>query len=247
VWPKLFQEPLSGKEKSMPAALTSSLLLETLTETVAAHHGTVIDAFDDGRRLFARSVLPEVKEVRPGDGFQGGVALRSTGNSVWVHPYVFRLVCKNGAIMAQSLQTLELQDMELLSADMALLQVREAIEICCSREAFTPSVEALRASRDRNADLAIGMMANLRRMTAKFPDSSNFTKRILDQFFEERDRSHYGLINAITAVARETREPERRWELESFAGSLALLKMPLGEKTMPQRVREQRQAKLAVR
>src|SRR6266849_3041875 len=72
---------------------------------ITALGGTVSDSYDDGEQLFLRSILPGVQEVRPRDKLQGGVALRLCGPAVLVHPYVFRQVCRNGAIMAQALQT----------------------------------------------------------------------------------------------------------------------------------------------
>ena len=61
------------------------------------------DTFDDGERLFVRSVVPQRRgRSGPTTGLQGGVALRASGGDVWVHPYVFRLVCTNGAIMAHA-------------------------------------------------------------------------------------------------------------------------------------------------
>jgi hypothetical protein len=67
--------------------------------------GLVTDAFDDGRRLFLRGVLPNMTDVRLGDRIQAGVALRAVDDLVNIHPYTFRLVCSNGAIMAQAVQT----------------------------------------------------------------------------------------------------------------------------------------------
>src|SRR5262249_16488363 len=77
--------------------LTMCEVQTVLAEEVQAAGGTVTDVFDDGLRLFARSVLPAVAEVRPGDRVQGGVAVRACEGQVWVHPYVFRQVCRNGA------------------------------------------------------------------------------------------------------------------------------------------------------
>src|SRR5260370_41645185 len=74
-------------------------------EEIAAAGGVVSDTFDDQHRLFTRSVLPRLREVGTGDKVQGGVALMATEDEVSVHPYVYRLVCKNGAIVAQAIQT----------------------------------------------------------------------------------------------------------------------------------------------
>ena len=71
--------------------------------------GRVTDAYEDGRRLFLRSVFPEVEEVRPRDKMQGGLAVHVAGPRIAVHLYLFRQVCRNGAIMAHSVQTQEIE------------------------------------------------------------------------------------------------------------------------------------------
>src|SRR5947209_18288497 len=70
---------------------------ECFGREIAQLGGTVSDAYDDGARLFLRSVLPAMEEVRPGDRMQAGVGVRVTGGEIWVHPYTFRQVCRNGA------------------------------------------------------------------------------------------------------------------------------------------------------
>ena len=45
---------------------------------------------------------------------------------------------------------------------------------------------------------------------------------VVERYFLGEDRSRYGLMNAVTAVARDTRDPEIRWGLEEFGGGLAV-------------------------
>ena len=59
------------------SSLTTVEVLAVFTEEVISRGGRVTDNFDDGRRLFTRSILPHVEEVRPGDQMQGGVALKA--------------------------------------------------------------------------------------------------------------------------------------------------------------------------
>src|SRR5262249_37430897 len=50
--------------------------------------------------------------------------------------------------------------------------------------------------------------------------------QIMDEYFREGDRSQFGLANAVTAVARETRDPELRWNLGGFGGGIAIASLP---------------------
>src|SRR5262249_45612743 len=87
-------------------------LQELFSREIGAAGGTVSDTYNAGRRLFLRAILPQVREVRSRDEVQGGVALRATGCQIQIHPYLFRQICRNGAIMAQSLQTRLVQRIE---------------------------------------------------------------------------------------------------------------------------------------
>src|SRR5262245_25881668 len=60
------------------STLTTGQVMAAFSEAIAGCGGAVTDTFDDGRRLFTRSLLPHVEEVRPKDGVQGGVALKAT-------------------------------------------------------------------------------------------------------------------------------------------------------------------------
>ena len=76
--------------------LKTSDVHDAFATEIQAAGGTVLEAFDDGNRLFARSVLPRLEEVRPRDNVQGGAALRAAETGVWVYPYVYRVVCRTG-------------------------------------------------------------------------------------------------------------------------------------------------------
>ena len=64
--------------------------------------------------------------------------------------------------------------------------------------------------------------------------------QILDRYFSGTEgRSAFGLMNAVTSLARDTEDPELRWELEELGGGVPALLKP--------RVRRDGAAALAVR
>ncbi len=194
--------------------ISTAAIKGAFVEEITAQRGTVSDTFDDGRRLFLRSILPDVTEVRQGDRVQGGVALRANGREAWVHPYVFRQVCKNGAIMARAIQTRHVEDFELREPDEVLAEVREAVEACCAPEAFSEAAERMRSSQEVAIDLALTLMP----FAARFPGA--ILSQLMRQFFGEGDRSAFGLGNAITATARDQSDPDLRWRLEEFGAGV---------------------------
>jgi hypothetical protein len=209
---------------SSRSTLTTKQLRTVFAEEVTARRGQVTDTYDDGRRLFARSVLSQVEEVRPGDRLQGGVALRATDESLWLYPYVFRLVCKNGAIMAQALDARPVARLDEVEPDAVLDALREEVEACCQAEVFTGSVQKIRAASLVELDAALQVLPTLA-WISRWMDPTLF-EQIMDRYFRDVDRSAYGLGNAITAVARETRDPEVRWNLEEMGGGVLVGNAP---------------------
>ena len=200
--------------------LTTAQILAVFAEEVAARGGCITDTFRDDRRLFTRSILPHVEEVRHGDHVQGGVALKATPAGVWLYPYLFRLVCRNGAIIAETLEARSLGDLPQQEPDTALQSIREGIEVCCAREVFMGTVRKMRTACEAEVDLALALLPLLSRLSTQA--NAELLAQIMDHFFREGDRSQFGLANAVTAVARDTRDPELRWNLEEFGGGVAI-------------------------
>ena len=103
-------------------------------------HTESSETFEDGER-HTRSLLPSVADVRPNDKLQGGVALKATEREICLHPYLFRLVCKNGAIRAHAIQTRRIDLSDVLLPEIAAESLREAVNACCTKEAFAEGVE----------------------------------------------------------------------------------------------------------
>lgn len=206
--------------------LTTADVRALFAEEIAAAGGTVSDTFDDGTRLFTRSILPRVREVRAADPVQGGVALRAGEQDVWVHPYVFRQVCRNGAIMAHAVQTRQVEGRELTTPEEAAGAVRAAVRACCAGEAFSVAAEQMRSAREVQADTALNLLAFV---VSHLPSGSGapLLHTVLERFFQEPDRSRFALMNAVTSVARDTRDPEVRWRLEELGGGIAVGRAPV--------------------
>ncbi len=189
--------------------------------------GTVSDRYDDGGRLYSRAILPSEREVKRGDRLQGGVALRADQTEIAVSPYLFRQVCTNGMIRAQAVGACTILASEFeWEADQAAAtrRIEEAIEACAAPEVFAESTRALRATVDVELDIVLALMPMLRGLPQDL--AAGMLEQITRRFRADRDRSYFGLVNAITSVARDTRDPERRWRLEELGGAVALVRRP---------------------
>lgn len=190
-------------------------------EEITSLGGTVRDSHDDGEALFARAVLPRHDEVRRGDRIQGGVALRTTGPLILIHPYTFRLVCTNGAIVAHVTATHEVRRVEYASAvefaSAALDEVRLLVRRCADPGVLRDAVGRMRGATEMAADLVVQMMGALQRVPVA---QRAMVMQLMTGRFEREERTLYGAFNAITATARDTGDRAIRWDLEEYAGSL---------------------------
>jgi hypothetical protein len=98
--------------------------------------------------------------------------------------------------------------------------LRDGIADCCDPDVFYTNVRKMRDVTLSEADLIINVMGFLSRL----PGGSDprILQNIIESFCREGDRSQFGLANAVTAVARDTMDPEVKWDLEELGGSLAL-------------------------
>lgn len=200
--------------------LTTSCILKVFTGCVEDLSGSVTDTFDDGSRLFVRSLLPFVEEVRPQDRMQGGLALRATKSEICLHPYLFREVCRNGAIMAHALESWRVELSEYASEYDVIQSLQEAVGACSDRSVFAEQVDRVRASTGDPIDMTITMLS----MSSRLPQS--LLRQILDHCFEANEPTRFSLMNAITAVARDTPDPEQRWRLEGLGGGVGASILP---------------------
>jgi hypothetical protein len=200
---------------------------EAFEQEVLALGGTVPDVYAEGDLLFARAVLPAVADVRPGDRIHGGVAVRTHDTEILVHPYTFRLVCTNGAIAASTTGSRVVERVDLaaptVEINAALDAFRSAVRMSGDRAALDDSVRAMRSAAARQADVMLHMLPLLPHMPPGV--RASLLRTIVRRFEGARDRSVFGLANAVTSVARDTGDPEIRWRLEELGGAM-LARLP---------------------
>lgn len=176
--------------------LTTARVLAVFAEEVKARRGEVTRTFDDGKRLFSRAVLPHVAEVGPGDQIRGGVAIKATGDGVWLYPYTFRRICSNGAIAARTLEERPIADPHLQQPELVLEAVRSTVEACCKAEVFTRAVGEMRKGREATAtDLLLRILPLLSR-------SSDLVSGLIERSVREKKAPDINTPQA-TALERE--------------------------------------------
>jgi hypothetical protein len=202
-------------------------ILETFEREVCDLGGTVPDVYAEGDLLYARAVLPGAVEARPGDPIHGGVAVRTHDTEILVHPYSYRAICTNGAIAAFTTGSRVVERVEVAAPSIAinavLDELRAAIRAAAAPAVLDTTVGAMRSAAQREADVLAQLIPLLPHMPPGM--RASLVRTIVRRFDAERDRSVFGLVNAVTSVARDTTDPETRWRLEELGGGM-LARLP---------------------
>ncbi len=194
-------------------------------EEVATLGGAVLDRFTDDTRLFLRSVLEPGFDVRPGDRMHCGVAMFVCGPDVKVCPYHFRQVCRNGAVQSHAFGSTCIRRANEAAIPFEAARVEEEVG-CAIRAGASPEVfTQTRRELHRAADAAASRILDLLPMLAGWHRIGDHRaiKVILSSFHNAGDHSVFGLMNAVTATARDSADPEQRRRLEELGGGLPAL------------------------
>jgi len=181
--------------------------------------------------LYLKAVDRTLTEsIRAEDIVYGGLILRNSevGASAFkVEPFILRRVCNNGLILQHSLKKIHLGRQTLESGeinwsdetreleDRALWsKVRDMIRATFDKAIFQSWIRKLRESTWTGIEKPIETVNNI----AKHLELSEERKEELLTYFSEKTK--YGLINAITTLARETKNIDQQIRLEEFAGKI---------------------------
>ena len=204
---------------------TTGEISRAFSDEISSLGGSVSDSYEDEGRLFVRAQLSAERDVAPGDTLRGGVALRTVGPIVSVHPYVYRKVCSNGAIVAQVTGRRAIRRVEFESATefvaAAIEELRLAVRQCAEPAVFERTARDMASTRHMMAEAMIQMLPILERVPVDYRE--HIIAMLGREFTEGNDGTYYGVMNAVTAVARDTTDPETKWQLEEFGGSIPAL------------------------
>lgn len=171
------------------------------------------------------------------DILQQGIVIKNSevgAGRFTIEPYVLRLRCNNGLIGTTSFAKVHLgsgkEIGEILSDRTKALEdealwskVNDYIDATFNPEIFENWVR--NGLTDKlGAEIAEPQEA-INNVVGHFKLSEQAKKNILDEFIKGQDNSQWGLINAMTATARETGAYDTQIELEKVAGELSEMKV----------------------
>ncbi len=169
-------------------------------------------------------------EITRGDIIYGGLIIRNSevGASAFrVETFILRKICSNGLIGEHSLkkvhlghQTLEIGEIDWSDEtreleDKALwAKARDIIRLTFDNNIFSSWVKKMRESTEITIEKPTKAVNNVARLASL----SEEQRDDLLAYFSEHTK--YGLVNAVTSLARETKNADEQIRLEGFGGKL---------------------------
>ena len=166
-------------------------------------------------------------EIRQDDIVCGGIIIRNSevgAGAFRVEQFILRLACENGLIVKQVLkrvhlgktmdegiwssETMELEDRILFS------KVRDVIRATFDRQIFKKWVLKLKESTEIEIEKPVETARNV----AKLAGLTEEQEKELLAYFTEHTK--YGLINALTTLARGMKNVDERIRLEELGGKI---------------------------
>lgn len=196
-------------------------------------------------RLYIKAVFSTVQgEVKKGDVVQAGVTISNSEvgmGAVRIEPLIYRLICLNGMTIndakysarhvggrvAETDDVREMLTDETLKADdkAILLKVRDVVRGSFDEVRFQRHIELMQATTEQRLE---GNPAEAVKLLAKREGFNEFEEgSVLRNLIAGGDVTRWGLINAVTATAKEDAlSYDRATELEALGGSMLSMPAP---------------------
>lgn len=190
-------------------------------------------------RMHLNIILPRVQaEIRVGDVVQAGVQISNSeigSGALRVLPRLWRLVCLNGMIVPSKAMSkyhvgrkadedaYEIYRDDTLAADDVAfyLKVRDALTAALDETRFESLVATLRDAAESTP--IVNPVAATRMLTQKYDLADTESTSILRHLSLGGDLSQWGLVNALTAAAKDADDFAREAEIEMLGGEVAAL------------------------
>ena len=189
-------------------------------------------------RMYLKCVTPRLEfEMAPGDIVQAGIAISNSEvgqGTLSVQPLLFRLVCRNGLIVAdRALRKTHVgralaqedegvtvyQDDTLQADDKAFfLKVRDVVQAAVSDVTFRQA--AVKMQKTMGIKLTGDPVQSVEVLAQRYTLNDTERSGVLRHLVAGGDLSGYGLVNAVTHFSQEVEDYDRATEFEALGGKL---------------------------
>jgi hypothetical protein len=189
-------------------------------------------------RMYIKVVTPRITaEVTRGDIVQAGVVISNSEvgvGSVQVSPLIYRLVCTNGMIAADSAirkyhigrtdDNIDVYSDRTIAADngVFLMKLKDTVSAAVDQARFTALVGKLREATEAKIEAAVVPKAV--ELTAKeYGITRTESSGVLGHLIAGGDLSLYGLANAVTRQSQDETSYDRATEMEIIGYRIATM------------------------
>lgn len=189
-------------------------------------------------RMYLQFTFPRMEgEVAVGDVVQYGLTITNSEvgrGMVNVSPTIWRLVCSNGMIVRSEVRHRHvgkrmdgMEDYTVFSDETIVadqkafrMKLQDTILATASEVKFDNIMAELRGAVGDKFDDPVKTMKNV---TKRFSLSQDEEDLMLGNLFEDRDRSRWSVINAVTAMAHKTEDANKAFEYEKLGSEILVL------------------------
>jgi hypothetical protein len=214
-------------------------IAQTVLPIIGAMDGATIASCEvTERRLYLKIINPRIEtEVQKGDIVQAGLMITNSEvghGSVSVSPLIYRLVCSNGMIAADSSQrryhigranesgdNFEIFRSETIEADdkAFMMKIEDTVRAAVDATKFEVIVERMRQAT--GVRMQPNGVAQVVELTAKeYALTKDESDGVLGHLIQGGDLSLYGLANAITRQSQDVTSYDRATDLEATGWSV---------------------------
>lgn len=219
-------------------------VVETVLPVFAEHEVATVSTDVTPGHLYIKAVdQRRTVEIKKGDAVQIGVCISNSEvglGAVHVDPLVFRLVCLNGAIVADAglrkfhigKQLREFDDaVEVFKDDTVVadnkaffLKLRDVVNAAFDQAQMTDLLQSIEAGTKRRLGDDWQQLETVVELTGKKHGMSEAeSQSVLKHLIQGNDLTQWGLANAVTETSKHTITYERATELETIGGSIMTL------------------------
>ena len=180
-------------------------------------------------RMYLQIAFPGLSgEVKAGDVVQYGLTITNSEvglGTVRVSPTIWRLVCSNGLITTSETnyrhigkkntagEDYSVYSDETLIADRKAFQMKlqDTIVASVSEARFDTLLEKMKGSTEEKIEDVVKTVENI---TKRYSFTEDESVLLTNNIFSGSDNSRWGVVNAVTAMAHSTDDPNKAYEYE---------------------------------
>lgn len=217
-------------------------MAESVLPTLSEMKVEVVSCEVTDQHLYIKAVTEKITaEITKGDVVQAGIVVSNSEvglGAVKVEPMVYRLVCLNGMIRADSslrkyhvgrgdesdanLREYYASETRIADDKAFWLKCRDVVRGALNKALFQKLVDRMKETTQNK--ISGNLQAVMEEVSNKYPLSEGESSGILNHLMKGNDLNQYALVNAVTRASQDTADYERATDLERIGGDILELR-----------------------